>query len=70
MFVGVFCVKCDCSKACKAVLMNACDIFKVPEVAKKAEAKVPTPAAKKEEAPPAKGTFLVGGFNYIYIYIC
>jgi hypothetical protein len=34
------------------------NIFKVPEVPKKPEEKVPVPSPKKEKAPPTKGTSL------------
>ena len=34
------------------------NIFKVPEIPKKPEEKVPVPIPKKEKAPPAKGTSL------------
>lgn len=33
-------------------------VFKVPEIPKKPEEKVPVPVPKKEKAPPAKGTAL------------
>lgn len=34
------------------------NVFKVPEIPKKPEEKVPVPIPKKEKAPPAKGTAL------------
>lgn len=34
------------------------NVFKVPEIPKKPEEKVPVPVPKKEKAPPAKGTSL------------
>lgn len=42
----------------KNVTLTLSDIFEVPEVPKKPvpEEKVPVPAPKKVEAPPAKGT--------------
>lgn len=32
------------------------NVFKVPEVPKKPDEKIPVPIPKKEKAPPAKGT--------------
>lgn len=40
-------------------------VFKVPEIPKKPEEKVPVPVPKKEKAPPAKGTAL-----HAAIYLC
>lgn len=41
------------------------NVFKVPEIPKKPEEKVPVPIPKKEKAPPAKGTALT-----VAVYLC
>ena len=63
---------CVCVLPCAATTLDVLDVgvvphsqnltlnnvFKVPEIPKKPEEKVPVPIPKKEKAPPAKGTAL------------